>query len=77
MKREMTSIIKKDLQRMLSTRRMFFVLLVVPLVLTVFFPSAIILSQYFLPQEQAEYQTLLELLPTAEQGNIQHENLAG
>lgn len=76
MKREMHAIIKKDLKRMLSTRRMFFTLLIVPLVLTVLVPSVFLLGQNFLPQEQAEFQKLLELLPTAEHGNSLQENLA-
>ena len=76
MKQEMTSIIKKDLRRMVSTRRMFFTLLIVPLVLTVFVPSAFILIQHFVPQEQGDFQKLLELLPSAEQGSSLPESMA-
>lgn len=77
MKQEMTSIIKKDLRRMVSTRRMLFTLLIVPVVLTVFVPSAFLLVQHFVPQEQEEFQKLLELLPAAEQGSSQQEGLTG
>ncbi|MCI8892046.1 MAG: ABC transporter permease subunit [Eubacterium sp.] len=77
MKQEMTSIIKKDLRRMVSTRRMLFTLLIVPFVLTVFVPSAFLLVQHFVPQEQEEFQKLLELLPAAEQGSSQQEGLTG
>ena len=73
MKQAMTSIIKKDLRRMVSTRRMFFTLLIVPLVLTVFVPSAFILIQHFVPQEQGDFQ---KLLPSAEQGSSLPESMA-
>lgn len=76
MKQAMTSIIKKDLRRMVSTRRMFFTLLIVPLVLTVFVPSTFILIQHFVPQEQGDFQKLLELLPSAEQGSSLPESMA-
>lgn len=76
MKQAFTSIIIKDLKRMVSTRRMFFTLLIVPFVLTVVVPSAFLLTQHFIPQEQEEFQKLLALLPTGEQVTGQQEKLA-
>lgn len=77
MKQEMTSIIKKDLQRIVSIKRMLIALLVVPLVLTVVIPSVFLLVQHWMPQEQKEFQNMLELLPTAELGSTQQESLTG
>ncbi len=73
MKQEMIAIIKKDLQSIISNRRMFFVLLVVPIVLTVFMPTVFILTIRFAPEENREFAKILEMLPVAEQtlaGNL-------
>ena len=51
MKQEMIAIIKKDLQSIISNRRMFFVLLVVPIVLTVFMPTVFVVTIRFAPEE--------------------------
>lgn len=63
----MTAIIKKDLQKIISSRRMFFTLLAVPLILTTILPTIFLLVPYFAPEENAEFEKLLELLPLAEQ----------
>ena len=73
MKQEMTAIIKKDLQSIISNRRMFFVLLVVPIVLTVFMPTVFVVTIRFAPEEGREFAKILEMLPMAEQtlaGNL-------
>lgn len=74
-KSSMTALIKKDLQRITDNKRMFASLLVVPLVLTILLPTAFILLSYYAPQEQDDFQKLLELLPAAEQGSSMPESL--
>ena len=77
MKLQMTAIIKKDLQKMVSTKRMFISLLAVPLVLTVLMPTMFLLLPYFAPEQHTEFEKLLELLPITEQSTDFHENMAG
>lgn len=77
MKLWLRAIVKKDLQRIASSKRMFLSLLVVPLVLTVLLPGIILLTQHFAPENNAEFEKLLDLLPLGEKsGNLQ-ENLGG
>lgn len=57
------SIIRKDFRGIVWNRRLFPVLLIVPLVFTVFLPTVFLLMFRFLPQESGELDELLSLLP--------------
>lgn len=61
------AIIKKDLRSVTSNKRLFPVLIIVPLVLTVFLPSVFILIIHFAPDEMSDFQKLLDLLPISQQ----------
>ncbi len=69
------AIIKKDLRGITSNKQMFSVMLIVPLVLTVILPSIFILVIHFVPEETAEFQKLLEMLPLAEQAGNFNQNI--
>lgn len=77
MRLQMTAIIKKDLQRIVSSKRMFICLLVVPLVLTIIMPTIFLLTTCFVPEKSTELDKLLELLPITEQSTNFLENMAG
>ena len=77
MKLQMTAIIKKDLRKIVSNKRMFLSLLVVPLVLTIILPTIFLMTLYFAPEEADEFENLLKLLPITEQSTDFHENMAG
>lgn len=77
MRLQMTAIIKKDLQRIVSSKRMFICLLVVPLVLTIVVPTIFLLTTYFAPEKSTELDKLLELLPVTEQSTNFLGNMAG
>ena len=61
------AIIKKDIAAIVSNRRMFLTLLIVPLVLTVIVPTVFLLILHFVPEETADFQKLLELMPIESQ----------
>ena len=63
MNRQLTAIIKKDINSIVANRRMFLTLLVVPLVLTIVVPSVFLVTMRFAPIEAGEFQKLLELIP--------------
>lgn len=75
MNSQITAIIKKDIRGITANKRMFSVLLIVPIVLTVFIPTIFILALRFAPSETEEFQKLLTLMPLAEQGKSNTENL--
>lgn len=77
MKQEMTAIIRKDLRSIVSNRRMFLVLLIVPIVLTVFVPTVFLLTIHFAPEESGDLEKLLELLPLSEQAQAGSRALPG
>ena len=66
MKAAMYAIIKKDFRGVANNRRLFFALLIVPLVLTVIFPSIFVITIYFVPDDPAVTK-LMSLLPEAVQ----------
>jgi len=66
------ALIKKDIRSITSNKRMFSVLLVVPLVMTVLFPSILILTAMFAPTETSDFESMLALLPP----NLQGEELS-
>ncbi len=75
-KYEFTAIIKKDLDKVVSTKTMFLSLLAVPLVLTVLLPTVMIVSSHFIPQEETvKYAKLLKLMPVSELGSSLTETL--
>ncbi|MFR1517858.1 MAG: ABC transporter permease subunit [Clostridia bacterium] len=61
------AIIKKDLRGVTANKRLFSIVLIVPLILTIFLPSIFILSIYFTPEGSADFQKMLELLPLEKQ----------
>jgi len=63
------ALMKKDIRSITSNKRMFSVLLVVPLVMTIFFPTVLILTAAFAPMEEmADFESMLALLPADLQG---------
>lgn len=67
MKQAMYAIIRKDFGAITSNKRLFSSILIVPLILTVVFPSIFVLILYFAPEETDDFQKLLEMLPITEQ----------
>lgn len=65
MKQAVVSIIRKDFRGVVWNKRLFPVLLVVPLVFTVFLPTVFLLTFRFLPQESGDLEELLRLLPVS------------
>lgn len=65
--RMQATLIKKDLKNITSNKRLFSVLLIVPLVLTIFMPSIFVLSAVFVPEDTGDFDALLELLPAGRQ----------
>ena len=61
------AIIKKDFQSVVSNKRLFPVLMIVPLVFTVILPTVFILIVYFVPDDMGDFQTLLDLMPLGKQ----------
>lgn len=67
------AIIKKDLLNITSSKRMFSVLLIVPLMLCVVMPSIFIFAIAFTPIDSPDFQSLLEILPSDMQaGDLRH-----
>ena len=65
MNRGMLALIRKDLRSVTANHRMLVTLLVVPLVLTVFLPTVAVVTLHTAPEEAADFQKLLALLPVA------------
>jgi len=65
------ALIKKDLRNITSNKRLFSVMLIVPLALAVVLPSMFILITIFVPKSvsdfQSDFQSLLDLLPQSAQ----------
>lgn len=57
------ALIKKDIRGITSNKRLFSVLLIVPLVMTIFLPSVFICITAFAPMDSTDLQELLTLLP--------------
>ena len=68
MNRGMLALIRKDLRSVTANHRMLVTLLVVPLVLTVFLPTVAVVTLHTAPEEAADFQKLLALLPVAAGG---------
>lgn len=65
------ALIKKDFKAITSNKRLFPVLIVVPLVMTIVLPTIFILTLAYVPLEGQNYQQLLALLPK----ELQQENI--
>jgi len=63
------AIIKKDIRAIVANKRLFPVLLVVPLVFTVFIPSLFILIVYFVPDDLGDFRQLLDMMPIVNQSD--------
>lgn len=61
------SIIRKDLKSIISNKRLFPVLLIIPLVFTIILPSIFILVIHFVPEESGDFQKMLDLIPFVQQ----------
>ena len=62
MKTTMYAIIKKDFRGVAANRRLFFALLIVPLILTIVLPSIFVITIHFIPDDP-DIMKLLDLLP--------------
>ena len=65
------AVMKKDIRGITSNKRVFTMLLVVPLVLSIVVPSIIILTAAFAPDAVSDFQVLLDMLPAARAGDQQ------
>ena len=75
--RQIAAIVRKDIRGITGNKRMFTALLIVPLVLTVFLPTIFILAFRFAPQDSAELEKLMSLLPTPSRQEGQLSTLIG
>jgi len=67
------ALIKKDMRYITSNKRLFSVLLIVPLMFTMVVPSILILSIALAPTDSNDVQKILNLLPQSSQsGDLQH-----
>lgn len=58
------ALIKKDLRNITANKRMFSILLIIPLIFTVVMPSIFILSTALAPANTNDLENLINLLPT-------------
>lgn len=65
------AVMKKDIRGITSNKRVFTMLLVVPLVLSIVVPSVIILTAAFAPDAASDFQVLLDMLPADDGGSVQ------
>lgn len=77
MNRSMTAIIKKDIRGITANKRMFSVLLIVPLVLTVFLPSMFLVMLRFVPEQGDELMKLAKMLPLSVGEDLSLSAMAG
>jgi len=63
------AIIKKDYMSMVSNKRLFPVLLIVPFMFTVVMPVIFILTIHFSPDDMGDFQILLDRLPENKQSD--------
>lgn len=61
------TLIKKDLRSITSNKRMFSVLLIVPLVLTLLIPSIFVFTIVYAPSDMEELSRMLDLFPSGAQ----------
>lgn len=66
------ALIKKDLWSVTSNKRLFPVLLLVPMILVLVLPSIFVLSIHFAPEELGDFQKMVDMLAFADQpGGLQ------
>ncbi len=71
----MAAIIKKDLGGITSNKRMFYTLLIVPIVMTVVLPTVFIFIPYFVPEEEEGFLKMVEMLPHLELDESMHKSI--
>jgi len=69
------AIIKKDFHSMVSNKRLFPVLIIVPLVFTIVLPSIFILTIHFALDEMGPFKMLINMLPMGKQGDTLNRTL--
>jgi ABC-type Na+ efflux pump permease subunit len=72
-----TAVIKKDLRSITSNKRLFPVLIIVPLALTVILPSILILAISLAPEDLGDFQQLLNMLPISQQSDTLSRTIIG
>jgi ABC-type Na+ efflux pump, permease component len=60
------ALIKKDLRSVIANKNTLIPILIVPLIFTVLLPTMFILLTHFLPEENGDFQAMLDLLPIGE-----------
>ena len=71
------AVIRKDVRGITSNKQVLTVMLVVPIVLTIIVPSAVVLTAVLSPESVSELQTLLDMLPAAGAGSNQQQVIFG
>ena len=71
------AVIIKDVRGITSNKQVLTVMLVVPLVLTIIVPSAVVLAAVLAPETVSELQTLLDMLPAAGAGLSRQQVIFG
>ena len=66
------AIIKKDLYGITANRRLFSIMIIVPLVMVIVMPTIFVLAVYFAPENAEDFQAMLGLLSIEESADIQH-----
>jgi len=63
------AIIKKDFRSVVFNKRLFPVLIIVPLIFTIFLPTLLIMVIHFAPDDLGDFQALIDMMPIAEQSD--------
>lgn len=71
------ALIKKDLRSITSNKRLFSVLLIIPVVFTVVLPSIFIFVIAFAPMETSEFKMMLDMLPLSAQSGDESSMMIG
>ena len=71
------AVIRKDVRGITSNKQVLTVMLVVPLVLSIIVPSAVVLTAVLAPETVSELQTLLDMLPAAGAGLSRQQVIFG
>ena len=71
------AIIYKDLRNIIDNKRMLSVMLIIPLVFTIFLPSVFVLIIAFTPIDSPDFKQLLDILPQSMQAGDLRQSLIG
>lgn len=71
------AIIVKDIKGITGNKRLFSVMLIVPLVMTVFVPSMFIFSLKFAPESVSGFEQIIKLLPDSDMSGVSAEKIIG